>query len=31
MNEKGAKELRAFGAHGPELSALTRDCIMQAK
>jgi hypothetical protein len=31
MNEKGARDLRASGTHGPELSALTRDCIMQAK
>jgi len=31
MNEKGARELRASGTHGPEMAELTRDCIMQAR
>ena len=31
MNEKGVREPRASGTHRPELAALTRDCIMQAK
>ena len=31
MNEKGAKELRASGIHGPGMSRLIRDCIREAK
>ena len=31
MNEKGAKQLRVSGSHGPEMSRLLRDCIREAK
>lgn len=31
MNEKVPRDLRSSETHGPELAALTRDCIMQAK
>jgi len=31
MNEKGARELRSSGTHGPEMAALIRDCIMERR
>ena len=31
MNKKGACELRRSGTHGPEMAALIRDCIREAK
>ncbi len=31
MNEKGAREMRESGLHGPEMARLTLDCIMQVK
>jgi len=31
MNEKGARELRASGRHGPEMARLTMQCIREAK
>jgi len=30
LNEKGARDMRTAGTSGPEMSALTRDCITQA-
>jgi sugar phosphate isomerase/epimerase len=31
MNERGARELRASGYHGPEMAVLTRECIREAQ
>jgi xylose isomerase len=31
MNEKGARELRASGTHGPEMAELVRNCMMGRK
>ena len=31
MNERGARELRRSGRHGPEMSALMRDCIREVE
>jgi len=31
MNEKGTRDLRSSGTHGPELAALTRDSVMPAE
>mgnify|MGYP001142331820 CR=1 FL=1 len=31
MREKGARELRRSGRHGPEMAVLIRDCMIKAK
>jgi xylose isomerase len=31
MNEKGAREMRDAGIHGPEMAVLVRECVVEAR